>query len=162
TAVFQTVGKSRLPFAQPPSYRGRMRNVVTVTLTAAALALGGAAAPAAPQPGAAPAAVVKKKCKIVKKRVRGHIKRVPVCRTPNRAAPLPPTVSVPRASAPAAPASISPDAGAPLTAGGATLTVPAGAVAQTTTVTMTPVSKLGGLTGKVADAVQLEPNGLQL
>ena len=112
----------------------------------------------------APSADAKKKCKIVKKRVHGHVKRVRVCTTvkPKPAASLPSTVSVTLDSAHAATATVTPGAGVTLTAGGATLTVPAGAVARPTTVTMTPVSKLGGLKGKIAGAIQLEPNGLQL
>ena len=124
----------------------------------------GSAATDAGQAGTVPSTDAKKKCKIVKKRVHGHIKKVRVCTKPKpKPVPsLPSKVTVTLDSAHAATASISADSGATLTAGAATLTVPAGAVAQTTTVTMTPVSKLGGLKGRIAGAFQFEPDGLQL
>jgi hypothetical protein len=129
-----------------------------IVLTAA----GGSMATAAREAGTVPSTDAKKKCKYVKKRVHGHIKKVRVCTKPKPAPSLPSKVTVTLDSAHAATASISADAGATLTAGAATLTVPAGAVAQTTTVTMTPVSKLGGLKGRIAGAFQFEPDGLQL
>lgn len=124
----------------------------------------GSAATAAREAGTVPSADAKKKCKIVKKRVHGHIKKVRVCTKPKpKPKPtLPSKVTVTLDSAHATSASISADSGATLTAGAATLTVPAGAVAQTTTVTMTPVSKLGGLTGHIVGAFELKPDGLQL
>ena len=114
--------------------------------------------------GASPALQAKKKCKIVKKRVHGHIKRVRVCTKPKpKPKPsLPSKVTVTLDSAHATTASIGADSGATLTAGAATLTVPAGAVAQTTTVTMTPVSKLGGVKGRIVGAFEFKPDGLQL
>ena len=122
----------------------------------------GSAATAAREAGSAPSADAKKKCKIVKKRVHGHIKKVRVCTKPKPKPSLPSKVTVTLDSGHASTASIGAESGATLTAGAATLTVPAGAVARTTTVTMTPVSKLGGLTGRLAGAFQLEPDGLQL
>jgi hypothetical protein len=124
----------------------------------------GSAATAAREAGTVPSTDAKKKCKYVKKRVHGHIKKVRICTKPKpKPAPsLPSKVTVTLDSAHAATASISADSGATLTAGAATLTVPAGAVAQTTTVTMTPVTKLGGLKGRIAGAVEFKPDGLQL
>jgi hypothetical protein len=126
----------------------------------------GSVATGARQTATAPAADAKKKCKIVKKRVHGHIKKVRVCTKPKpkpKPTPtLPSKVTVTLDAAQSASAPVSATAGATLTAGGATLTIPAGAVAQTTTVTMTRVSKLGGLKGQIAGAVQLQPDGLQL
>ena len=124
----------------------------------------GSAATAAREAGTVPSTDAKKKCKIVKKRVHGHIKKVRVCTKPKpKPKPsLPSKVTVTLDSAHATTASIGADSGATLTAGAATLTVPAGAVAQTTTVTMTPVSKLGGLKGRIAGAFEFKPDGLQL
>jgi hypothetical protein len=124
----------------------------------------GSVATAAREAGTVPSTDAKKKCKIVKKRVHGHIKKVRVCTNPKPTPKpsLPSKVTVTLDSAHATTASVSADSGATLTAGTATLTVPAGAVAQTTTVTMTPVSKLGGLKGRIAGAFQFKPDGLQL
>jgi hypothetical protein len=139
--------------------RSRIVAIAIVILTAAV----GSAATGASGARTAPTADGKKRCKIVKKRVHGHIKRVRVCTKPKPAPPsLPSKVTVTLDSAHATTASISADSGATLTAGAATLTVPAGAVAQTTTVTMTPVSKLGGLKGRIAGAFEFKPDGLQL
>lgn len=140
-----------------------MRRLRLLAIVIAALLLaGGTVSSAAREAGAAPSVSAKKKCKLVKKRVHGKIRKVRVCTKPKPAPSLPSKVSVTLDSAHAATASISAESGATLTAGAATLTVPAGAVAQTTTVTMTPVSKLGGLKGRIAGAVQFEPDGLQL
>jgi hypothetical protein len=114
------------------------------------------------QAGAAPALQAKKKCKLVKKRVHGKVRKVRVCTKAKPAASLPSRVSVTLDSAHAATASISADSGATLSAGPATLTVPAGAVAETTSVTMTPVTRLGGLRGQLLGAVQVQPDGLRL
>jgi hypothetical protein len=138
--------------------RARLAILAVVVLTT----FMGSLVAGARQAESAPAAEVKKKCKYVKKRVHGHIKRVRVCTKAKPKPSLPSKVTVTLDSAHAASASIGADAGATLTAGAATLTVPAGAVAQTTTVTMTPVSKLGGLTGRIAGAFELKPDGLEL
>ncbi len=138
----------------------RLRLLVLVL--AASLLAGGAVSAAAREAGAVPSVEAKKKCKIVKKRVHGKIKRVRVCTKPKPAPSLPSKVSVTLDSAHVATASISADSGGTLSAGGATLTMPAGAVAETTSVTMTPVTKLGGLTGQLLGAVQFQPDGLEL
>ena len=137
-----------------------------VVVLAASLLSGGMVSSAAQGNGAAPAAVqAKKKCKLVKKKVRGKVRKVRVCKKVKpkaKPAPsLPAKVSVTLDSAHAATASISAGSGGTLSAGSATLTVPAGAVAATTTVTMTPVTQLGGLGGKVLGAVQFQPDGLR-
>jgi hypothetical protein len=117
------------------------------------------------QAGATPLAVAKKKCKIVKKKVHGRVRKVRVCKKvkpkPTPTPSLPASVSVTLDSAHAATASIGAADGGTLSAGGATLTVPAGAVAGATTVTMTPVAQVGGLRGHVLAAVQFAPDGLQ-
>ena len=115
------------------------------------------------QAGVAPAVEAKKKCRFVKKKVHGKVRKVRVCTKvkPKPAPSLPSKVSVTLDSAHAATAAVSADSGATLSAGAATLTVPPGAVAQATTVTMTPVSKLGGLKGQIVGAVQFKPDGLQ-
>ena len=130
--------------------------------------MGGAVSSAAQATGAVPTALdAKKKCTLVKKKVRGKVRKVRVCKKvkkkakPKPAPSLPAKVSVTLDSAHAATASISAGSGGTLSAGSATLTVPAGAVAATTTVTMTPVTRLGGLGGKVLGAVQFQPDGLR-
>ena len=128
--------------------------------------VGGVASSAAQVAGVMPAAVqAKKKCKVVKKKVRGKVRKVRVCKKVKPAKPaapsLPSKVSVTLDSVHAATGSISAASGGTLSAGSATLTVPPGAVAAATTVTMTPVTRLGGLGGKVLGAVQFEPDGLR-
>jgi hypothetical protein len=109
----------------------------------------------APASGQAPDEVAKKKCKLVVKKVHGHKRKVRVCSKPKRT--LPTKVSVTPDPAHAASAPITAEQGGTITAGHATLTVPAGAVADTTTVTMTPVTKIGGLPGTVLAAAQFQP-----
>jgi hypothetical protein len=110
--------------------------------------------------GAAPTVKAKKKCKLVKKKVHGKSRKVRVCTKVKPS--LPSHVSVTLDPAHAATTSISAASGATLSAGGATLTVPAGAVSHATRVTMTPVTRLGGLKGQVLGAVQFQPDGLRL
>ncbi len=132
-----------------------------VVLAALVLA-GGVVSAAAQEAGAGPSAQGKKRCKIVKKKVHGKIRLVRVCHTVKPTPSLPSKVSVTLDSAHAASASIRAETGGTVTAGGATLTVPPGAIAETTSVTMTPVTKLGGLRGRVLGAVQFQPDGLEL
>jgi hypothetical protein len=112
--------------------------------------------------GAAPSVEAKKKCKRVKRKVHGRTRTVRVCRKVRPAPTLPSKVSVTLDSEHAATASISAASGGSLTAGGVTLTVPAGAVSSTTRVTMTPVTRLGGLRGQVLGAVEFQPDGARL
>jgi hypothetical protein len=111
---------------------------------------------------AVPSSQTKKKCKLVKKKVHAKVRKVRVCTNAKPAPSLPSRVSVTLDTAHAARASVTADSGATVSAGKATLAVPAGAVDKATTVTVTPVKRLAGLGGQLVGAVQLQPGGLRL
>ncbi|HEX9415423.1 MAG TPA: hypothetical protein VF895_01810 [Gaiellaceae bacterium] len=131
-----------------------MKGKATAFAIVAVLCLG-----VAPASSTAPVAAAKKKCKVVVKKVHGKKRKVRVC---PKGKTLPASVSVTLDRAHAAAAPISPDAGGTVKTGRATLSFPADAVVSTTKVTVTPVTHVGGLSGSVLGAVQLEPEGLQL
>jgi hypothetical protein len=116
---------------------------------------------------AAPARDAKKRCKVVKKRVHGHIKKVRVCTKPK---PKPvKSVSLQLDTAHAVTKPIAAADGGTLTATAGngtklTLTIPKDALTADLTVTVTPVTSLGGLPkgSKFLGGVQLSPDGTGL
>ena len=121
--------------------------------------------------GASGTVPAKKRCHFVKKKVHGKVKRVRVCTKPKpkpKPAPKPVNVSLSLDSGHAASAVLGAAGGAVEvhTAAGAqlTLTLPAGALDDDTSITVTRVSRLGGLPGKLkfVSGVQFGPNGLAL
>jgi hypothetical protein len=119
--------------------------------------------------GASGVAPAKKRCHFVKKKVHGKVKRVRVCTKPKpKPKPKVLNVSLSLDSTHAASVVVG-DAGGTVTAHEAdgsttTLTVPAGALAGDTTITLTPVDSLRGLPKglKLGAGVQFGPEGLAL
>ena len=144
-----------------------MKKVSIILALAIAVLLGAAVVGA----GASGTGAAKKRCHFVKKKVHGKVKRVRVCTKPKpkpKPAPKPVNVSLSLDSAHASSAVVG-AAGGNIevhTAGGAQLTLrlPAGALADDTSITVTPVSRIGGLPAKLklVSAVQFGPNGLAL
>ena len=119
--------------------------------------------------GASDSMPAKKRCHFVKKKVHGKIKRVRVCTKP-KPKPAPKTLNVSLSlDATHSAHVVLGEAGGTVTAregdGSAlTLTVPAGALAADTTITLTPVASLRGLPKglKLVAGVQFGPEGLAL
>lgn len=149
--------------------------IAMVVFAALVLPAGGRQVTAAPGRSIAE----KKICKYVTKTVKGKKKRVKVCRNvsaprptatptdvPYPAPPNPLSVSVETDATRAVSAAI-PVTGGTLTARSAdgstfTLTIPGGALSEETNVTMTPISRIGGLPAKavLGAGVDLRPEGL--
>lgn len=115
-----------------------------------------------------PAAAAKKKCKIVKNRVHGKIRKVRVCTKP-KPKPTVKSVSLKLDTGNAVSKPIAAANGGTITATAAsgtklTLTVPKDALLADTTVTMTPVTSISGLPKglRFLGGVQLAPEGTSL
>jgi hypothetical protein len=109
--------------------------------------------------------VATKKCKVVVKKVRGKMRKVRVCKKVKP--PALKKVSLKLDTSRRGSAALTVTAGGKVSATTAkglklTLSVPKDALAADTTVRLTPVKSIGGLTGKLVTAVQLEPEGLVL
>ncbi len=137
----------------------------SVVIAFAVLVLVGTGTVGAGASGVAPA---KKRCHFVKKKVHGKVKRVRVCTKPKpKPKPAKATnLTLTLDDAHAAIATVG-AAGANVdlrTASGAhfTLSIPAGALAEDTAITVTPVSRVRGLPAKVGlvSGVQFGPDGL--
>jgi hypothetical protein len=135
---------------------------------AALLVAGGSVSTAAREAGAAPSLATKKKCKFVKKRVHGHIKRVRVCKK-RKPKPTVKSVSLTLETSHSASKSMVAGQGGTVTATASngtklTLIVPKDALLADTTVTMTPVASIRGLPqgSRFLGGVQLAPEGTAL
>jgi hypothetical protein len=116
--------------------------------------------------GASGSAPVKKRCHIVKKKVHGKVKRVRVCTKP-KPKPKPKNISVSLEQSGQTKVSIGEEGGS--VSAGATsgakvsLAIPAGALAEETQITLTPVSAVRGLTKiRLVAGAQFAPEGLAL
>lgn len=133
-----------------------------VVLTAAV----GSVAAAAPPAASGPSAGAKKRCKIVKKRVHGKIRKVRVCTKPAQTVK---SVSLKLDTAHSVSLAIKAADGGTISAtaaGGAklTLTIPKDALLTDKTVTLTPIVSLGGLPkgSRFLGGAQLAPEGTGL
>jgi len=141
-----------------------------VVVLAALVLAGGVVSAAAQETGAGPSAQGKKRCKIVKKKVHGKVRKVRVCHTVK---PKPkPTVKSVSITLETSNAAVKPIAAADggtitVTAGAGTkltLTIPKDALLADTTVTITPVASVSGLPAgsRFLGGVQLAPEGTAL
>lgn len=137
-----------------------MRRRATALASVAAICLWGAAVGSQAHDTA-----VTGKCRVVVKKVHGKKRRVRVCT--NAKPPALKRVSLKLAPSQRASAALTVAAGGSVTATATnglklTLTVPATALPADTTVTLTPVAAIGGVSGKLIAAAQLGPEGLVL